>query len=224
LRLPPFPPRPRRRAPLGRLKHVVTKPAATEPAAASLWLLLLISAEIEELGRSWNNAEQHQRHCCKRNQRAASGKDAQSLWPIGHGSRTNGEPATTSTIAPTLCKESQISVNCITLRGAIRHSQNDSATGSTTPLKTRSTPLPGRPWRVAPDKTRQIRPGGPTRQRAKGSSSSVRLWGDHRVVLAVGRYPAAFGGEANPWGARGRSRRRIRRLHLDWDLAPARAS
>ena len=37
---------------LERLKHVVTKPAATEPAGTALWLRsLLESAEIEELRR-----------------------------------------------------------------------------------------------------------------------------------------------------------------------------
>ena len=48
---------------LERLKRVITKPAATEPAATALWLRpLLKSAEIEELrrGRS-DNAEYHSR-------------------------------------------------------------------------------------------------------------------------------------------------------------------
>ncbi len=45
---------------LERLKHVVTKPAATEAAATALWLRpLLESAEIEELRRGGSdNAEQ----------------------------------------------------------------------------------------------------------------------------------------------------------------------
>ena len=46
---------------LVRLKHVITKPAATEPIATALWLLL-ISAEIEELRRGGlDNAEHHRR-------------------------------------------------------------------------------------------------------------------------------------------------------------------
>ena len=45
------------------VKHVVTKPAATEPAATALWLRpLLKSAEIEELRRGGSdNAEHHPR-------------------------------------------------------------------------------------------------------------------------------------------------------------------
>jgi hypothetical protein len=64
---------------LERLKHVVTKPAATEPAATALWLRpLLKSAEIEELRRAGSdNAEHHPRRDCQRNQRATLGKDAQ---------------------------------------------------------------------------------------------------------------------------------------------------
>ena len=48
---------------LVRPKHVIAKPAATEPASPALWLRpLLISAEVEELrrGRS-GNAEHHRR-------------------------------------------------------------------------------------------------------------------------------------------------------------------
>jgi len=51
---------------LERLKYVVTKPAATEPAAPALWLRpLLKSAEIEELRRAGSdNAEHHPRRDC----------------------------------------------------------------------------------------------------------------------------------------------------------------
>jgi hypothetical protein len=48
---------------LERLKRVITKPAATEPAATALWLRpLLKSAEIEELRRGGSdNAKHHSR-------------------------------------------------------------------------------------------------------------------------------------------------------------------
>jgi hypothetical protein len=48
---------------LERLKRVITKPAATEPAATALWLRpLLKSTEIEKLRRAGSdNAEHHSR-------------------------------------------------------------------------------------------------------------------------------------------------------------------
>jgi hypothetical protein len=67
---------------LERIRHVVTKPAATPTAATALRLrLLLKSAEIEELRRAGSdNAEHHPCRDCQRNQRAARGKDAQLSW------------------------------------------------------------------------------------------------------------------------------------------------
>jgi hypothetical protein len=59
--LPPLPTR-LGRALLVRLKHVITKPAATEPTATALWLRpLLKSAEIEELRLGGSDHAEHHR-------------------------------------------------------------------------------------------------------------------------------------------------------------------
>ena len=118
---------------LGRLKIVVTKPAATTeaatttpaataPAATALWLRLrlrplLESAEIEELRRAGSdNTEHHPRRDRQRNQRAAFGKDAQLSWFVQH---TLGPHATESLpqrrLALKLRDESQITVKCVTV-------------------------------------------------------------------------------------------------------------
>ena len=63
---------------LERRKRIVTKPAATEPAATALWLRpLLKSTEIEELRRGGSDHAEHQpRRNGKHNQPAALGEDA----------------------------------------------------------------------------------------------------------------------------------------------------
>ena len=88
---------------LERLKRVITKPAATEPAVTALWLWpLLKSAEIEELRRGGSdNAEQHPRRDGQRSQRASRGKNAQLSWFVWHalGPKTENLPRQTSTKA-----------------------------------------------------------------------------------------------------------------------------
>ena len=89
-------------------------------AATALWLRpLLKSAEIEELRRGGSdNAEQHPRRDCQRNQRAAFGKDAPLFWLVGHAlgpHKTENLPRYRLALRLSVTK-SQITVKCVTTK------------------------------------------------------------------------------------------------------------